>query len=83
MRDIRIDLARGALLDGTVRDARGQRVAPAHVVAAAPAGAGPTCEGDSDGRGEFQLHDCPTGDVTVIAAKVLSSALQARPPDLI
>ena len=68
VRDIRIDLARGALLGGTVRDGRGQRVAAAHVVAAA-SGAGPTCEGDSDGRGEFRLHDCPTGELGVIATK--------------
>jgi hypothetical protein len=68
VRDIRIDLARGALLGGTVRDARGQRVAAAHVVAAAAAG-GPTCEGDSDGRGEFRLHDCPTGDLAIAASK--------------
>jgi hypothetical protein len=68
VRDIRIDLARGALLGGTVRDARGQRVAAAHVVAAAGAG-GPTCEGDSDGRGEFRLHDCPTGDLAIAASK--------------
>ena len=71
VRDIRIDLARGALLGGTVRDARGQRVAAAHVIAASAAAGtgGPTCEGDSDGRGEFHLHDCPTGDVAVVATK--------------
>ena len=68
VRDIRIDLARGALLGGTVRDARGQRVAAAHVIVAATAG-GPTCEGDSDGRGEFRLHDCPTGDLAIAASK--------------
>jgi hypothetical protein len=68
VRDIRIDLARGALLGGTVRDARGQRVAAAHVIAAAAAG-GPTCEGDSDGRGEFRLHDCPTGELAIAASK--------------
>jgi hypothetical protein len=67
LRDIRIDLARGALLGGTVRDARGQRITAAHVVAAGAGGA--SCEGDSDGRGEFRLHDCPTGDVTVGATK--------------
>jgi carboxypeptidase family protein len=67
VRDIRIDLARGALIGGTVRDARGQRVAAAHVTAAAAGGA--VCEGDSDGSGEFRLHDCPTGDVTIGATK--------------
>jgi hypothetical protein len=68
VRDVRLDLARGALIGGTVRDARGQRVAAAHVVAAAAAG-GPTCEGDSDGQGEFRLHDCPTGDLAIAATK--------------
>jgi hypothetical protein len=65
--DILIDLARGALIGGTVRDARGQRVAAAHVVAAAAVGS--SCEGDSDGRGEFRLHDCPAGDLAIAASK--------------
>jgi hypothetical protein len=68
LRDIRLELARGALIGGTVRDARGQRIGAAHVTAAV-SDAGPTCEGDSDGRGEFRLHDCPTGEVTVVATK--------------
>ncbi|HET7500954.1 MAG TPA: carboxypeptidase-like regulatory domain-containing protein [Kofleriaceae bacterium] len=69
VRDVRIELARGALIGGTVRDARGQRVAAAHVVAGAITGAGPTCEGDSDGQGEFRIHDCPTGELSVVATK--------------
>jgi len=69
LRDIRIDLARGAQIGGTVRDARGQRVTSAHVIAGAAAGQGPTCEGDSDGRGEFRLRDCPTGELVVAASK--------------
>jgi uncharacterized GH25 family protein len=69
VRDIRIDLARGALVGGTVRDARGQRITAAHVVAAAASGAGPTCEGDTDGQGEFRIHDCPTGELDVVATK--------------
>jgi hypothetical protein len=69
VRDIRIDLARGSLLGGTVRDARGQRIAAAHVIAAAVTGAGPTCEGDTDGQGEFRIHDCPTGDLGIYATK--------------
>jgi hypothetical protein len=67
--DVRIDLPRGSLLGGTVRDARGQRVAAAHVVATPATGAGPTCEGSTDGQGEFRIHDCPTGDLAVIASK--------------
>jgi len=69
VRDIRIDLARGALVGGTARDARGQRVTAAHVIVTAATGVGPTCEGDTDGQGEFRLHDCPTGDVDVVATK--------------
>ncbi|HEX4416961.1 MAG TPA: carboxypeptidase-like regulatory domain-containing protein [Kofleriaceae bacterium] len=69
VRDVRFELARGALLGGTVRDARGQRIAAAHVVAALVAGGGPTCEGDADGQGEFRLRDCPTGDIEVSATK--------------
>lgn len=69
VRDVRIELARGALLGGTVRDARGQRVAAAHIVATAITGAGPTCEGGTDGQGEFRIHDCPTGELDVVATK--------------
>jgi hypothetical protein len=69
LRDIRIELARGALLGGTVRDARGQRIAAAHVVATSITGAGPSCEGDTDGQGEFRIHDCPTGDLGIVATK--------------
>jgi hypothetical protein len=82
LRDIRIDLARGALLGGTVRDARGQRIAAAHVTATGAGGA--SCEGDSDGRGEFRLRDCPTGEVTLGATKgVARGATRAtvRPGD--
>jgi hypothetical protein len=70
VRDVRIELARGALIGGTVRDARGQRVAVAHVVVGATAGGGPTCEADTDAQGEFRIHDCPTGDVDVVATKL-------------
>lgn len=70
VRDILIELARGSLIGGTVRDARGQRIAAAHVVAAAAFGGGPTCEADTDGQGEFRIHDCPTGELAVVATKV-------------
>jgi hypothetical protein len=66
VRDVRIDLARGALLGGVVRDARGQRVAHAHVIAKSAAA---TVEGDADAQGEFRIHDAPTGDVSVEAIK--------------
>jgi Carboxypeptidase regulatory-like domain len=69
VRDVRIDLARGSLIGGTVRDARGQRIAAAHVVATGLAGTGPSCEGDTNGQGEFRIHDCPTGDIGIVASK--------------
>jgi hypothetical protein len=69
VRDVRIDLARGALLGGTVRDSRGQRVASAHVIVKLANGTGAPVEGDTDAQGEFRLHDCPTGDVSVIATR--------------
>ena len=66
VRDVRIDLARGALVGGTVRDARGQRVANAHVVIRSAAS---EADGDADAQGEFRIHDAPTGDVIVEASR--------------
>jgi Carboxypeptidase regulatory-like domain len=66
VRDVRIELVRGALIGGTVRDSRGQRVPGAHVVIRAAAG---EVDGDADAQGEFRIHDAPTGDVDVIATK--------------
>jgi len=62
VRDIRIDLARGALVGGTVRDSRGQRVSHARVVVKS---ATTEVEGETDAQGEFRIHDAPTGDVSV------------------
>jgi protocatechuate 3,4-dioxygenase beta subunit len=64
VRDVRIDLARGALLGGTVRDGRGQRLAGAHITVK---GGDVTVEADADAQGEFRIHDCPTGNVAVSA----------------
>ena len=64
VRDIRIDLARGALLGGTVRDSHGSRLASAHITVK---GGDVTVEADSDAQGEFRIHDCPTGDVGISA----------------
>jgi hypothetical protein len=78
VRDILIELARGALLGGIVRDARGQRIAAAHVVATSLTtatgtnpgpGPAPSCEGDTNGQGEFRIRDCPTGDLFIVATK--------------
>ena len=67
VRDVRLELARGALVGGTVRDARGQRVAGAAVTVRGANGV--TAEGASDTLGEFRIRDCPTGDVELVATK--------------
>jgi len=68
VRDIRIDLLRGAIVGGTVRDASGKRVTAAHVVARA-LDSGIECEGDTDTDGEFRMRDCPTGELDLAATK--------------
>ena len=68
VRDIRLELARGALVGGTVRDARGQRVAGASISIRLATGSGPTVEGTTDADGEFRLRDAPTGELEILAA---------------
>ncbi len=53
---VRVELGRGALIAGVVRDAYGQRVAGARVRLG-------TAEGTTNGNGEFRLRDAPTGDL--------------------
>jgi hypothetical protein len=65
--DVRIELQRGALLGGTVRDARGQRIAGATVTVHGPRAS--TADGVTDAAGEFRIHDAPTGDVEISAEK--------------
>lgn len=67
VRDVRIDLARGALVGGTVRDRRGQRVPFAHIQIRRADTPGVIVEADADGQGEFRVHDCPTGLLVVAA----------------
>jgi Carboxypeptidase regulatory-like domain len=69
VRDIRLELQRGALVGGTVRDARGQRAAGAKVSIHRADGTGPTVEGSTDTQGEFRIHDSPTGELVVTATK--------------
>ena len=66
VRDVRLEIQRGALIGGTVRDSRGERVAGAHVVIKSAAG---EVAGDADSQGEFRIHDAPTGDVDVVATR--------------
>jgi len=63
--DIRLELRRGALVGGTVRDARGQRMRGARVTVRRADGSGSEAEADTDAQGEFRIHDCPTGDLVV------------------
>ncbi len=69
VRDVRLELARGALVGGTVRDARGQRIAGAKVTAHLANGTGLTVEGTTDVAGEFRLRDAPTGELEVSASR--------------
>lgn len=67
VRDVRIDLARGALVGGTVRDRRGQRIGGAHVTVKRADGHGDPIEADTDAQGEFRIHDAPTGELIISA----------------
>jgi hypothetical protein len=68
VRDLRIELKRGALVGGTVRMLpHGQRLKGAHVTVRRADGTGPTAEADTDEQGEFRIHDCPTGQLIVAA----------------
>lgn len=66
IRDVRIDLMRGALVGGTVRDGRGNRVIGARIAIRSQNG---EALGESDARGEFRIHDAPTGDIVVSATR--------------
>ncbi|HEY5920704.1 MAG TPA: carboxypeptidase-like regulatory domain-containing protein [Kofleriaceae bacterium] len=65
--DVRIELERGAIIGGTVRDRRGQRASGAHVVVKRADGRGEPVEADADAQGEFRIHDAPTGLLVVSA----------------
>jgi len=82
VRDVRLELERGALLAGVVRDRYGSRLPGARIVVSRDGGA--PVEGRSDSEGEFRLRDVPTGEVTVRAEKGAmrgSKALTLRPGD--
>jgi hypothetical protein len=84
VRDIHLELERGALLGGTVRDRRGQRVAGAQVSVRRADGTGTTVEANTDGHGEFRIHDCPTGELVIAADKAEaagSTRASVRPGD--
>jgi hypothetical protein len=66
VRDVRIDLARGAIVGGTVRDARGNRV-PGAMIRVEVNGVATT--GTTNAEGEFRIRDVPTGEVTITASR--------------
>ena len=61
-RDVRVELMRGAILAGTVRDHQGTRVHGATVRV------GPVT-GKTDERGGFRMRDVPTGSIRIAAEK--------------
>jgi hypothetical protein len=69
VRDIRLELRRGALVGGTVRDDRGNRLPGVRVTVQAADGTGPVVEGYTDAQGEFRIRDAPTGDLSVTATR--------------
>jgi hypothetical protein len=82
--DIRFDLAKGALVGGTVRDGRGQRVVGATVTVQRASGDGPTATGTTDSQGEFRIRDAPTGELTIQATSgglAGTATLSVRPGD--
>lgn len=73
-RDVVLTLARAASAGGTVRDARGNRVAEARVVVRGAGGL--VAEGLTDARGEFRLRDCPTGELELAVEHASGRARQ-------
>ncbi|HWO21263.1 MAG TPA: carboxypeptidase-like regulatory domain-containing protein [Kofleriaceae bacterium] len=69
VRDIRLELRRGALVGGTVRDERGNRLPGAKIIVQAAGGSGPSVEGYTDAQGEFRIRDAPTGEISVTAIR--------------
>jgi protocatechuate 3,4-dioxygenase beta subunit len=67
LRDVRLELQRGAILHGTVRDRRGQRVAGAMVTIERTDGVGEPVQIETNAQGEFDLHDAPTGELSIVA----------------
>ena len=68
-RDVHLELARGAHLAGTVRDARGASVVGARVVAHDPDDRDGDIATITDADGAFHLSDTPTGRVVVDVSK--------------
>lgn len=65
VRDLLIELRRGAIIGGTVRDADGERVRAATVWVAGR----PQHKATTDEHGRFRLDQVPTGDIVVKAKR--------------
>jgi hypothetical protein len=84
VRDIRIELVRGAVVGGTVRNRRGQRVGGARITIKRADGTGDAVESDADSLGDFRIRDVPTGTLIISAAQddaVGSTSATVRPGD--
>jgi uncharacterized GH25 family protein len=84
VRDVRLELERGALLGGMVRDRYGTRVAGATVTARRASGAADAVTARTDADGMFRLRDAPTGAIVVRAQTATlagSVELAAAPGD--
>lgn len=82
VRDLRVELERGALLAGIVRDRHGARLAGATVTVSRDGGG--RAQARTDSEGQFRLRDVPTGDVIVRAEKGAlqgSKSVTLRPGD--
>ena len=76
-----LELERGALVAGLVRDRYGNRVAGAKVTVRRGADA---LTATTDAEGEYRLRDVPTGTLEVTAAKqgaTGATSLELRPGD--
>ncbi|MCE9571927.1 MAG: carboxypeptidase-like regulatory domain-containing protein, partial [Deltaproteobacteria bacterium] len=85
VRDQRLELERGALLGGVIRDRYGSRVPGAEVVVKRTDGDSvTTARGTTDADGAFRLRDVPTGalQVTVTSGDLRGAAtIELRPGD--
>ena len=68
LHDQRFELLRGTTIAGVVRDDRGTRLAGASVEVSS-ASVPLRCAGTTGPDGEFQLRNCPSGDLTIRASK--------------
>ncbi|MBP9086458.1 MAG: carboxypeptidase regulatory-like domain-containing protein, partial [Kofleriaceae bacterium] len=68
LHDQRFELLRGTTIAGVVRDDRGTRLAGASVEVSSTSGS-LRCTGTTGPDGEFQLRNCPSGELTIRAAK--------------